>query len=132
MPHPLWEIQGPRTTTIESTIEEIDPNTKKAMGHSKTTLVLDENGLRTEKAEKLPAGKVYHAGTEIAFTSPPSAKAAAAAYDAMVRDLVNFLDYVAEPHAANRRTIGIVVLFALGVLFVFAYLLKREFWKDVH
>jgi len=48
-----------------------------------------------------------------------------------VRDLVNFLVYASEPHAANRKTIGIVVLFALGVLFVFAYLLKKEFWKDV-
>ena len=52
-------------------------------------------------------------------------------YDATVRDLVNFLVYASEPHAANRRTIGIAVLFALGVLFIFAYLLKKEFWKDV-
>jgi ubiquinol-cytochrome c reductase cytochrome c1 subunit len=55
----------------------------------------------------------------------------AAQYDATVRDLVNFLVYVGEPNAASRRAIGIVVLFVLGVLFVFAYLLKKEFWKDV-
>ena len=53
-------------------------------------------------------------------------------YDATVRDLVNFLVYVGEPAAAQRKMIGIVVLLALGVLFVFAYLLKREFWKDIH
>ena len=52
-------------------------------------------------------------------------------YDATVRDLVNFLVYASEPAAASRRTIGIVVLFVLGVLFIFAYLLKKEFWKDV-
>jgi len=52
-------------------------------------------------------------------------------YDATVRDLVNFLVYASEPAAASRRTIGIVVLFVLGVLFIFAYLLKTEFWKDV-
>jgi ubiquinol-cytochrome c reductase cytochrome c1 subunit len=52
-------------------------------------------------------------------------------YDATVRDLVNFLVYVGEPAASSRRAIGIVVLFALGVLFIFAYLLKKEFWKDV-
>ena len=55
-----------------------------------------------------------------------------AEYDATVRDLVNFLVYVGEPHAAERKSIGIVVLFVLGVLFIFAYLLKKEFWKDVH
>jgi ubiquinol-cytochrome c reductase cytochrome c1 subunit len=52
-------------------------------------------------------------------------------YDATVRDLVNFMVYVSEPAANDRRTIGIVVLFVLGVLFIFAYLLKKEFWKDV-
>jgi ubiquinol-cytochrome c reductase cytochrome c1 subunit len=52
-------------------------------------------------------------------------------YDATVRDLVNFLVYVGEPAAADRKTIGIMVLFVLGVLFVFAWLLKKEFWKDV-
>ena len=55
----------------------------------------------------------------------------AAAYDATVRDLVNFLVYVGEPKAASRKAIGIVVLFVLGVLFVFTYLLKKEYWKDV-
>ena len=52
-------------------------------------------------------------------------------YDALVRDLVNFLVYVSEPAATSRKAIGIVVLFALGVLFIFAYLLKKEYWKDV-
>jgi ubiquinol-cytochrome c reductase cytochrome c1 subunit len=52
-------------------------------------------------------------------------------YDATVRDLVNFLVYVGEPAAASRKTIGIVVLFVLGILFIFAYLLKLNYWKDV-
>jgi ubiquinol-cytochrome c reductase cytochrome c1 subunit len=52
-------------------------------------------------------------------------------YDALTRDLVNFLVYVGEPAANERRAIGIVVLFALSLLFIFAYLLKQEFWKDV-
>ncbi|MGE5641122.1 MAG: cytochrome c1 [Clostridia bacterium] len=52
-------------------------------------------------------------------------------YDALVRDLVNFLVYVGEPAATSRRAIGIIALFVLGVLFIFAWLLKHEFWKDV-
>jgi ubiquinol-cytochrome c reductase cytochrome c1 subunit len=52
-------------------------------------------------------------------------------YDTTVRDLVNFLVYVGEPAAQSRKSIGIVVLFVLGVVFIFAYLLKKEFWKDV-
>jgi ubiquinol-cytochrome c reductase cytochrome c1 subunit len=55
-----------------------------------------------------------------------------AEYDRMVGDLVNFLVYVGEPSRHSRVELGIYVLLFLGVLFVFAYLLKKEFWKDVH
>ena len=37
-----------------------------------------------------------------------------------------------EPSKLARTRIGLVVLLFLGVLFVFAYWLKREYWKDVH
>jgi ubiquinol-cytochrome c reductase cytochrome c1 subunit len=52
-------------------------------------------------------------------------------YDVLTRDLVNFLVYVGEPVAGKRKNIGIVVLFVLGILFIFAYALKKEYWKDV-
>jgi ubiquinol-cytochrome c reductase cytochrome c1 subunit len=52
-------------------------------------------------------------------------------YDMAVRDLVNFLAYVGEPAATDRKAIGIVVLFFLGILFILTYLLKKEYWKDV-
>jgi ubiquinol-cytochrome c reductase cytochrome c1 subunit len=52
-------------------------------------------------------------------------------YDRTVRDLVNYLAYMGEPAAQSRRSIGIVVLFVLGVLFVLAYAMKSAFWKDV-
>lgn len=54
-----------------------------------------------------------------------------AQYDRTVRDLVNFLAYVGEPVGQARKSIGIVVLFVLGVIFVFAYAMKQAFWKDV-
>jgi ubiquinol-cytochrome c reductase cytochrome c1 subunit len=53
-------------------------------------------------------------------------------YDATVRDLVNFLAYVGEPAATERKLIGIAaVLFLALVLFPLTYWLKKEFWKDV-
>jgi len=52
-------------------------------------------------------------------------------YDTTVRDLVNFLVYVGEPSAQSRKSIGIVVLFVLLVLFIPAYAMKKAFWKDV-
>ena len=53
-------------------------------------------------------------------------------YDQFVRDLVNFLDYAGEPIKAKRQSMGIFVVLFLLVFFVFAYLLKKEYWKDVH
>jgi len=53
-------------------------------------------------------------------------------YDRMVADLVNYLDYVAEPARNTRTTLGIYVLLFLGVFFVIAYALKKAYWKDVH
>jgi len=52
-------------------------------------------------------------------------------YDTFVRDTVNFLDYISEPMQLQRRNLGVRVLGFLLVFFVFAYLLKREYWKDV-
>jgi ubiquinol-cytochrome c reductase cytochrome c1 subunit len=53
-------------------------------------------------------------------------------YDQFVRDIVNFLDYAAEPVKATRQSMGVFVILFLLVFFAFAYLLKKEYWKDVH
>ena len=53
-------------------------------------------------------------------------------YDQMVADLVNYLVFMAEPARSSRTTIGMFVLVALGLFFILAYALKKEYWKDVH
>ena len=75
--------------------------------------------------------KAGHVSTEHKWTQLKAGSMSTVQYDAAVRDLVNFLAYVGEPAAGKRKTIGIVVLLVLGVLFIFAYLLKKEYWKDV-
>lgn len=47
-------------------------------------------------------------------------------------DLVNFLYYVGEPSRMDRERIGGFVLLFLALMFVFAWLLNREYWKDIH
>ena len=54
-----------------------------------------------------------------------------AEFDQDVRDITNFLDYVGEPAKLIRTSLGVWVLLFLGVLLVLAYLLKKEYWKDV-
>ncbi|CAG7856659.1 ubiquinol-cytochrome c reductase cytochrome c1 subunit [biofilm metagenome] len=52
-------------------------------------------------------------------------------FDALVNDLVNFLVYVGEPVKLERERMGKYVVFYLLMFLVIAYLLKKEFWKDV-
>ncbi len=55
-----------------------------------------------------------------------------AEYDAAAADLMNYLVFMAEPAQMQRQKLGVIVLLFLGLLFVVAYYLKKEFWKDVH
>ena len=52
-------------------------------------------------------------------------------YDQYVGDLVNYLAYMGEPTQSWRRQWGILVLFFLAGFFVLAWLLKKEYWRDV-
>jgi ubiquinol-cytochrome c reductase cytochrome c1 subunit len=53
-------------------------------------------------------------------------------FDGFVRDTVNFLDYAGDPSQVQRRSIGIWVVLFLLVFTAFAWMLKKEYWKDVH
>jgi ubiquinol-cytochrome c reductase cytochrome c1 subunit len=55
-----------------------------------------------------------------------------ASFDKTVNELVNFLVYVGEPVQLERRSMGKYVLFYLFLLGIVAYLLKKEYWKDIH
>lgn len=52
-------------------------------------------------------------------------------FDQAVYDIVNFLYYTGEPSRLERHRTGVFVLLFLVILFVFTYLLGREFQKDV-
>ena len=53
-------------------------------------------------------------------------------FDQAVYDLVNYMEYMAEPYTLKRERMGIFVLLFIGVLFIFTYLLNREYWKGIH
>jgi ubiquinol-cytochrome c reductase cytochrome c1 subunit len=53
-------------------------------------------------------------------------------YQNTVNDLVNFLVYVGEPAQIQRKNTGVIVILYLLVLLVIVYMLKKEYWKDIH
>ncbi|MBJ7515981.1 MAG: cytochrome c1 [Stenotrophomonas sp.] len=53
-------------------------------------------------------------------------------YDQAVRDITNFLAYAGEPAALKRQQLGVWVVLFLAFLTFLLYLLKKDYWKDVH
>jgi ubiquinol-cytochrome c reductase cytochrome c1 subunit len=53
-------------------------------------------------------------------------------FDRTVRDITAFLEYAGEPAALKRQSIGVWVVLFLVFLSFLAWLLKNEYWRDVH
>lgn len=88
-------------------------------------------GIQELKSEQAPDG---HGGThevkKLLLAQP--GKLDRLQYDAMIGDLVNYLVYMGEPMQVKRAQLGILVLLCLGLLLIPVYLLKKEYWKDLH
>jgi ubiquinol-cytochrome c reductase cytochrome c1 subunit len=116
MPHVLWELSGSNqlvTTEFE--------NPHEAEGAAIAAK-------RLAKIEPLAGGKA--ALLTLAVDGKGSQREDE--YRHTVADLVNYLDYMSEPVKNKRISLGLIVLLYLGVLFAFAYWMKREYWKDIH
>lgn len=59
-------------------------------------------------------------------------EAKAAAYDEVARDLTNFMHYMAEPAALERAAWGPWVILYLVFFTFMMWILKQEYWRDVH
>jgi len=101
MPHVLQGLQGTQVPVFKTVLQQDD----QGATHQKE--VIDHFTLR----------------------SPGSLSAKE--YDQAITDLVNFLEYVGEPHKLERKRLGVWVLLFLVIFSLFAYLLKREYWKDI-
>jgi ubiquinol-cytochrome c reductase cytochrome c1 subunit len=102
MPHVLWELQG-----LQAKVEH---HAAEGEGHGEAAA---EHGAK--KFELVQKGKLSEEE-----------------YKKFVADLTNFLVYAAEPGRNHRMSTGWNVLIFLSIFFVIAYLLKKEYWKDVH
>lgn len=111
MPHALESLQGlqvkgcAQVQVIENGKKVFDPLTGQPVTHEDCDQLVVKEGTGTQTP---------------------------AEYDETVKNLVSFLAYSANPVKLESQRIGTYVLLFLAVFFVFAYALKREYWKDVH
>ena len=117
MPHAMLELQGmahcaPGSVNAENGGVKRDPLTREEiLFDDKTGVALNPCGrLVVEKQGKLNGEEFNEA----------------------VVDIVNFLSYVGEPSAVKRERMGVFALFFVSLFFIVAWLLNREYWKDVH
>jgi ubiquinol-cytochrome c reductase cytochrome c1 subunit len=134
MPHVLGELSG--TQTLAQTVFKADgkdvKNDSEAEAKARAFFIAAQTMASFEHRVDKKDGKAEH--SYIVKTLVPATDGAMnpQQYDVAVADLVNFMDFVAEPHKAKRIQIGILVMFLLSILLAAAIWLKKEYWKDVH
>ncbi|TQV89812.1 cytochrome c1 [Aliikangiella coralliicola] len=141
MPHVLENMQGLQAKTEK--VKGLENDVLYAQADIANARKQLEEGNNTSEAEKMlkQAEKTIHdaeaAMVELAaagefFTIVKEGRLSPQEFDSAMADLVNFLDYVGEPIKLERERLGVwVLLFIVGFGFV-AYLLKKEYWKDIH
>lgn len=66
------------------------------------------------------------------FTISQAGTQDAQQFDQTVRDITAFLEYAGEPAALKRQSVGVWAILFLVFLAFMAWLLKNEYWRDVH
>ncbi|PCF97235.1 cytochrome c1 [Vreelandella nigrificans] len=77
-----------------------------------------------------PLSGKYQSCDVLQVTQPGSMEPAE--FEEAVYDLTNFLAYVGEPSKLQAQALAPKVLIFIFIFGVIAYLLKREYWRDIH
>ncbi len=88
------------------------------------------NVLSSLEGIKKPVKNEHH--EVIGFESVSKGSVTTDEFDSIVTDLSNFLYYVSDPSQLKRQSLGWKVILFLVLMTGIFYLLKKEFWKDVH
>jgi ubiquinol-cytochrome c reductase cytochrome c1 subunit len=114
MPNPLWELQGNQRPVFTKKIETgKDDKGKPTMGCAHGAVEVEDACLK-----------------ELVAAAP--GVQTSAEFDQTARDISAFLEYVGEPAVLQRQKLGVWVILFLSFFTFLAWLLKREYWRDVH
>jgi len=111
MPNVLTDLQG-----------------RQVLGCKQVQIVQDGK----KQVDPLTGTPLTHEACDQLVVLPNTGSQSEAEFNETVKNLVTFLAYSANPVKLQSQRIGTYVLLFLAFFFVFAYMLKREYWKDVH
>ncbi|SFZ77085.1 cytochrome c1 [Chitinimonas taiwanensis] len=122
MPHVLWQLQGDlELKVLDGKVEAKGPVVRswETVEH-----VNGKEKVSTHQLVLTRAGEL---------TRLTDGKANTFDYDNKVADLTNYIVWMGEPAQVTRERIGYgVLLFLIFLLVPMAYLLKKEYWRDIH
>lgn len=95
-------------------------------------VLVELEGLKKAKKEMVDDGHGGQHEVITGFEQVSKGSMNAEEYEQAVKDLVAFLDYLGEPYKETRQNVGTGVLIFLFFFGILAYLLKKEYWKDIH
>ena len=121
MPHVLWELQGIQDPVYKYEVHRDGHSIAAFDTEAEATAYVQEQGEGVRLERVVQALETVQPGS-----------LSAAEYDQVARDLAAFLTYIAEPMKLERQRMGVWVMLLLVVFTVVAYLMKKEWWKDVH
>ena len=111
---------------------ELGVNNLVLVGAAMPHVLADLQGLRAPEYKTVTDSEGHDHEEFSGFRQVTEGSLSEEEYAEFVRDITNFLDYAAEPMQMERRRLGVKVLAYMVLLFVLAYAMKQEFWKDVH
>ena len=112
MPHALYELQG-----VQRLVGKV-----KASDHSEGDAhAADESTVGGQRVVGDAVFEIQHPG-----------KLNPVEFDEAMRDLTAFLTYLAEPAQLQRKKIGVFSMGFVIILMMLCYVLKKEYWRDVH
>ena len=115
MPHALYELQG-----VQKLMGKMDAEELSALA------------AKDKYADDAGEDPGYKLVGDAKFELVHEGQMTPAEFDKAMMDLTAFLVYLAEPAQLKRQAIGVYTLTFLIILMGLCYLLKKEYWRDVH
>ena len=130
MPHALLPLQG---FAVEDCFgyEAVDLMELEAILREKKMEGILTRTDRETEVEPLDRTEGREPNCPELTTIPDSGFYTVEQFDQAAYDLANFLHYMGDPSREIRMSMGGYVIGFLVILMIFAYFLKREYWKDV-
>jgi ubiquinol-cytochrome c reductase cytochrome c1 subunit len=127
MPHVMWDLQPARSLEKTEIARAVGKDGKPG-GFEKTITTYDTTGQATPVKTAL---ENFGGHSETTYKFINSDVKGQQQYDKDVASITAFMHYMADPSASTRQAMGVWVLLFLGIFIIFAYLLNKQYWKDI-